>query len=36
MGVGSHPPAGGALHAMLNNGRIYLDQKQKVIDIQGR
>lgn len=26
--------AGGALHAMLNNGRIYLDQKQKVIDIQ--
>lgn len=26
--------ASGALHAMLNNGRIYLDQKQKVIDIQ--
>ncbi|MHB0763830.1 LPD38 domain-containing protein [Stutzerimonas sp. NM35] len=26
--------ASGALHAMLNNGRIYLDQQQKVIDIQ--
>jgi hypothetical protein len=26
--------ASGALHAMLNNGRIYLDPQQKVIDIQ--
>jgi len=27
--------AGGALHAMLNNGRIYLDAKEKVIDMRG-
>lgn len=28
------PSAGGAVSAMLNNGRIYLDQKEKVIDIK--
>lgn len=26
--------AGGALHAMLNNGRLYLDDKEKVLDIR--
>lgn len=28
------PAAGGAVHALLNNGRIYLDRDQKVIDIK--
>ena len=28
------PAAGGAVHALLNNGRIYLDKDQKVIDIK--